>query len=132
MPKKLWVACITLLLSSLFVCLVIPIHHRGSPSQTTKTSVSPVAVVRARPKPGSRGTAVLVLGQTTAEEGSGLLCWRAWRFLSSHPRKFRVVALSFRSLCDRFRKAGECAESHYTIIAVDFASRYCISRENST
>ena len=28
-------------------------------------------------------------------------------------------------------KAGECAVSNYTIIAIDFASHYCVSRGNS-
>jgi len=39
--------------------------------------------------------------------------------------------LGLQGLLDRLRKAGQCAESNYTIIAVDFASRYCISRENN-
>ena len=34
-------------------------------------------------------------------------------------------------LTDRLRKAGECAESNYTMIAIAFASRYCASRGSS-
>ena len=34
-------------------------------------------------------------------------------------------------LADRITRAGECAESNYTIKAIDFASRYCTNRGKS-